>query len=135
MVLPVTAIATVILGAWYVVLTARVVDARRSAGVSLGDGGDERLTRRMRGQGNFVENVPIALLVLAVAEMQTVTTAPTLFTAVLAVAATALVAGRILHGVAFCFSDQWIFGRMVGMILTFLSMIALVLLAALALVL
>ncbi|MEO0679422.1 MAG: MAPEG family protein, partial [Pseudomonadota bacterium] len=43
---------------------------RQGAGVSLGDGGDLRLQRRTRAQGNLVEYAPLFLILLALAEMQ-----------------------------------------------------------------
>lgn len=50
-------------------LAARVVFLRRSARVGLGDGGDKVLMRRIRAHGNFVEYVPLALLMLALLEL------------------------------------------------------------------
>ena len=132
MLLPVTTITTITLAVWYVVLTMRVIDARRASGVAIGDGGDELLVRRMRGQANFAENVPITLLVLLVAEMQPVTVFADAFPIALAGAALAFTAGRVLHGYAFCFTEQWVFGRMWGMLLTFAAQIALIVLAVFA---
>ncbi|MDA8870798.1 MAPEG family protein [Rhizobiaceae bacterium] len=132
MVLPITTFATLALAGLYIVLTMRVIDARRAAGVSIGDGGDALLSRRMRGQANFTENVPITLLVMVVTELQTVTVLPNAFSILFALAAVAFVLGRVLHGCAFCFSDNWPFGRMGGMLLTFGSMIVLILLAIFA---
>lgn len=130
--LPITTLSTVALGALYIVLTIRVFGGRRSTGVSLGDGDDMMLTRRIRGQGNFVENVPITLFLILVAEMQRVSVLPDLFTIVLAITAAAFVLGRILHGYAFAFTDNWPFGRVVGMSLSFFSTAALVPLALFA---
>ncbi|MEL7229455.1 MAG: MAPEG family protein [Pseudomonadota bacterium] len=130
--LPVTTFSTIALGALYIVLTIRVFSGRRSTGVSLGDGDDKTLTRRIRGQGNFVENVPITILLILVAEMQTVSLLPGLFFALLVITAAAFVMGRLLHGYAFAFTDNWPFGRVVGMSLSFFSTIALVPLALFA---
>ena len=47
-------------------LTVHVGQTRRRLGISLGDGGDPRMLRAMRGQANFVELVPLILLQLAV---------------------------------------------------------------------
>ena len=47
-------------------LSIRVANARREIQVALGDGGKRMLQRRIRGQGNFIESVPMALLLLPV---------------------------------------------------------------------
>ncbi|KAJ8137878.1 hypothetical protein OY671_008910 [Metschnikowia pulcherrima] len=41
-------------------LTIRVGMVRRATGISVGDGGNEALIRRMRAQSNFIENAPSA---------------------------------------------------------------------------
>ena len=51
------------------VLILRVVHVRRSKKVSVGDGGHEDLTRRIRAHGNFIETVPMALLLMLIAEL------------------------------------------------------------------
>lgn len=58
-----------ILAVMFVVLAIRVIKARYRAKASLGDGGDEGLTRAIRVHGNFAEFVPFALLLIALAEM------------------------------------------------------------------
>lgn len=54
----------------FVLLSVRVIGARRAAKVAIGDGGDKALLRRMRVQANCAEYVPVALLLLALAELQ-----------------------------------------------------------------
>ncbi len=72
-------------------LGANAGRVRHRAGVSIGDGGDPRLLRAMRGQANFVEYVPICLVQLgAMAAMG----APVWVLHLLGVA---LTAGRVLH--------------------------------------
>ncbi|MEN0040280.1 MAG: MAPEG family protein [Pseudomonadota bacterium] len=132
MILPVTTFATIVLAGLYVALTMRVIDARRFAGVSLGDGGDERLTRTIRGQGNFVENVPIALLLILVTEMQTVALWTTTFDLLFVLATLSFVVGRVLHGIAFGFTMNWPLGRVGGMTLSLFSMLFLLILAIFA---
>lgn len=65
--IPVTltfAAAITLINLW---LQLRVGRARHSEGVSVGDGGNELVLRRMRAQANLVENAPFAgLLVLAI---------------------------------------------------------------------
>lgn len=67
--LPVTSLYAGLLGLLLVVLSARVVLVRRSAQVSLGSGGNAELEQRIRTQANFVEYVPLALLLLALLEL------------------------------------------------------------------
>ena len=58
-----------LLAVMFVALTIRVIKARYRAKASLGDGGDEGLTRAIRVHGNFAEFVPFALLLIALAEI------------------------------------------------------------------
>ena len=51
-------------GILHVIFTLRVGGYRFKSGISLGDGGDNELRNRIRAHGNFIENVPIALLLL-----------------------------------------------------------------------
>ena len=52
----------------FIVLTFAVIFARGRAKVGLGDGGNPDLLQAMRRQANFVENVPLTLLLMALAE-------------------------------------------------------------------
>ncbi len=54
----------------YIGLTFRVIILRNSRGVSLGDGGDPVLVRAIRVHANFIEYVPLALILLTAMEMQ-----------------------------------------------------------------
>ena len=60
----VTLLFAAIFGILHVVFTLRVGAYRFSSKISLGDEGDKELRNRIRGHGNFTENVPIALLLL-----------------------------------------------------------------------
>lgn len=96
-----------------VALSAGVIRQRARAKVSLGDGGDPGLIRWIRAQGNFVEYVPLALLVIALAEARG---APAL--AVHALGA-ALVLGRLLHAWGMTRARDLHPARGAGMVLTF----------------
>ena len=50
-------------------LTLDVVGIRRGQKISIGNGGREDLERKMRVHGNFIETVPIALLLMLIAEL------------------------------------------------------------------
>ena len=58
--------AAAILHVW---LSLRVVRLRRPLKIGLGDGGNEVLLRRVRAHGNFTENTPLFLVLLAVVEL------------------------------------------------------------------
>ncbi len=51
-------------------LSLRVAKTRGNVRVALGDGGNIVLQRRIRAQGNFIEYVPMALLLFLFVEMQ-----------------------------------------------------------------
>ena len=69
MILPITltfAGAAALLHIW---LAARVSRLRVAHKVSIGDGGNEALIRRMRAHANYGENMPIVLILLALLEL------------------------------------------------------------------
>ncbi|MBL4804907.1 MAG: MAPEG family protein [Alphaproteobacteria bacterium] len=72
-------------------LTLQVVQRRRETKTSLGTGKDEELERRVRTHGNFVETVPMALILILIAELSG---APYWM---LHIVALALVIGRGMH--------------------------------------
>ncbi|MEM8870268.1 MAG: MAPEG family protein [Pseudomonadota bacterium] len=82
--------------------------------VSVGDGGNPRLIRAMRGQANFVENVPMTLLLLlAMALLGTPIWLLHIF-------GLALIVARIAHGVHFLSADAPGWQRSTGAGLTIL---------------
>jgi len=69
MILPITltlAGAAAILLIW---LAGRVSRVRRQFRIGLGDGGNEALLRRIRAHGNYVENMPIVLILIGLIEL------------------------------------------------------------------
>lgn len=56
------------LGLMLVVLIVGVVRLRRKHRVSLGDGGQDELEKAIRAHGNFVEVVPLALIIMFILE-------------------------------------------------------------------
>jgi uncharacterized membrane protein YecN with MAPEG domain len=102
---------------WLLVLSLRVIAIRRRARVGLGDGGNPELERAIRGQANFVEYVPMALLMLLILEMSR-------FSIYLIHAlGIVLLIGRLLHGYAFAFTRNFPFGRVWGYALTAVVML------------
>ena len=69
MILPITltlAGAATLLHIW---LAARVSRVRRQFRIGLGDGGNEALLRRIRAHGNYVENMPIVIILIGLLEL------------------------------------------------------------------
>ena len=80
-----------IFGVLHVVFTLRVGGYRIRSGISLGDGGDNELRNRIRAHGNFIENVPIALLLLLLNDL--IGTSETTLT----ILGSTLLVSRIVH--------------------------------------
>ena len=107
----VTPIYAGILAIMFFVLSVRVVAVRSR--VSLGDGGDPVVLRRMRGHANFSEYVPLILLMMGLLELSH-------FSAYfLHAAGITLVFARLIHGYALSFTEKFKFGRFWGTALTF----------------
>ena len=66
--IPITAIFTGILAVMLVGFSIRVTRLRATKKISFFDGGDKQMGIAMRVQGNFIEYVPMALLVMALIE-------------------------------------------------------------------
>jgi uncharacterized membrane protein YecN with MAPEG domain len=99
-------------GILLIVLSLRVSFVRRDARIALGDGNNETLQRRIRAHGNFVEFVPIALILLALAEH---TGMGSLFIHLFGLV---LLGGRISHAYGICQANEVFIFRMFGTIAT-----------------
>lgn len=112
MVLPtITGLYAGFAGLMLLVLSLRVIRVRRVRSLSLGDGGDQDLARRIRAHGNFCEYVPLALILIGSVEAVTY---PDWVVHILGIT---LLTGRIVH--AWSISAQSILARVAGMSLTF----------------
>jgi len=119
----VTALYASILTLFYIALSFRVINIRRSDRISVGDGANPSLMRRMRIHGNFAEYVPLGLILMALIESMNV---DRLIVHALGVT---LLAGRIAHAYGLA-SDDRLKYRTVGMVLTFVCLICGALLCA-----
>ncbi|WP_136659026.1 MAPEG family protein [Nitratireductor sp. XY-223] len=101
----------------YVYLAVRVITTRRTVRIGLGDGGDAEMLRCIRVHANFAEYVPIGLLLMAMAELQS---APAWMTASIGLI---LVAGRLIHAAGVSRQPEVPGSRTLGMGLTFAALI------------
>ncbi|PAX08304.1 MAPEG family protein [Sphingomonas lenta] len=107
--LPITLVlagALTLINIW---LSFRVGAARRAHGISVGDGGNDQVLRRMRAHANFAENVPLVLILVGLIEFAA---SPSVY---LWVMAALFVVARIAHGIGM---DGWAPGRPIGAGLT-----------------
>lgn len=110
--LAVTPVYAGILAFLYLYLAYAVIRRRYSDHISLGDGGDASFLRTVRAHGNFAEYVPIALLLMAMAELGGAGAG------VLHSIGALLLAGRIAHGWCFLFTKRNLNVRVAGMAMT-----------------
>lgn len=103
--LPITLVLAGALALLNIWLSFRVGAVRRAAGVSVGDGGDERVLRRMRAHANFAENAPITLVMVGLIEFAA---SPSIW---LWAAAGLFLLGRVAHAFGM---DGWGPGRGIG---------------------
>ena len=115
---PITALWAGLLGILSLALAMNVVRGRVSENVIFGDGGVTILQQRIRVHGNFVEYVPIALVLLLVLELNG--TSPL----VLNVLGGGLFVGRLLHAFGLATNTGTSPGRFIGTILTWLAILA-----------
>ena len=113
----ITALYAGLLALLFVGLSVQVIRRRVSNMVSLGDGGDAELSRRVRVHGNFAEYVPLALILIALSETLG---APALLLHALGLAT---LVGRASHAWGLSPANKMQAFRTVGMMLTFAALI------------
>jgi uncharacterized membrane protein YecN with MAPEG domain len=126
MALTVTPVFAGLLALLYVALGVRVIRARNTFRISIGDKGNAALQRCIRVHSNFAEYVPMALLLLLTLELAGAASWT------LWILGAALLAGRLLHAYGVSQDPEPLPFRIAGMILTF-SVLILTALANLAL--
>lgn len=109
----VLAAALALINVW---LSIRVGQVRRAEKVFVGDGGNDRVLRRMRAHANFGENawvilVLVLLIELSVGDSWWLWAAAALF-----------VGGRVAHGIGM---DGWMAGRVAGTAITLMLQVVL----------
>ena len=109
---PVTGLYAGLLALLMLGLAARIPPLRFKARVGIGDGDDPALARAIRVHGNFVETVPMALVLLGLVEANGLA-APWLHALGMA-----LVAGRVAHAAGLSRSTGPSAARTAGMVAT-----------------
>jgi uncharacterized protein len=100
----------------FLLLSARVIAFRRQNRISLGDGDDPEMLRRIRAQGNFAEYATLGIVLLGIAELQGEANHWLYGMGAL------LLAGRLAHGLNFTFAWKSPVLRTGGMVLTLTSL-------------
>ncbi len=116
--LPITltiAAGAALVNIWLMIRCGR---ARTKGKISIGDGGDEFLIRRMRAHANFVESAPFVLVLIAALEASGHGGTWLWYVGIL------YIFGRLAHGLGM---DGGTFekGRMVGTLITLLTLLGL----------
>ena len=118
-----TAAAAALINFW---LANRVGRVRMREKISIGDGGNEGLSRRMRAQLNFAENTPFVLILIAAIELSG------RGGVWLSLVGGAYMLGRVLHGLGMD-GGSLEKGRMIGTVVTMLTHVVLSVAAVLVL--
>lgn len=116
---PITSIYAALCGLLLLWLSWRVVEVRRSERIGLGHADNRLLERRVRIHGNFVEHVPMVLLLMALAEGSGIAAWA------LHLAGATLVLARLLHAWGLSMSAGLSTGRFWGVLLTWLTIFGL----------
>jgi uncharacterized membrane protein YecN with MAPEG domain len=111
--MPVTALYAALLALLFLLLSVRVIAQRREAHVEIGHGDNAQLLRRMRVHANFAEYVPLALLLMALAESLK---APS---AILHLFGLTLLVARLIHAYGLSQTPHILRFRVLGVTLTF----------------
>ena len=122
--LPATLSAAASLALVNIWLSMRIGKVRTTEKISIGDGGHDLLSRRMRAQLNFAENTPLVLILIAAIEIAG--RGGMWLKAVGAIYAL----GRVAHGIGMD-GGSLERGRMVGTIVTMLTLLGLAVVAVL----
>ncbi|WP_306253169.1 MAPEG family protein [Parvularcula sp. IMCC14364] len=112
-----TALYAIFLSIIFLWLSLRVIGFRRRNKIALSDNGDRIMLRRSRVQANFTEYTPLALILLAVAEINGGAGWA------LHIAGASLLLGRVLHAIGFSSEPDIMPLRVSGMLLTLISFI------------
>jgi uncharacterized protein len=122
--LPITLTMAALAALMNTILMARAGQARGKAKISVGDGGNDLLLRRMRAQANFLESVPLLLILLGLIEhyLKTINQSYGHGPIALWVISIIVIFGRVTHALAM--ENRFPNGRVIGTLLSVLAFIA-----------
>lgn len=118
----ITSVIASILTIIFVRLSFDVIKLRRKNQVRLGTGGVEELEKAIRAQANFAEYVPIGLILISCLEANAAPWWLVLLPGI------TLIVGRIIHAIGIQEPPPHISKRVLGMKITFFTLIALAIL-------
>lgn len=113
--LPITSLFAAAFAVALVALSFPISLRRMKVGDMVGDSTDEDLRRRIRAQGNFIEYIPLGVLLLGLVEAQAGNTL------VVVTIGSLMVFGRVLHAIGMFSSSGPLRGF--GMIFTYLALL------------
>ena len=116
----VTSLVAAVLTAIFIKLSLAVIGLRKKNRVGLGSGGHEDLERAIRAQGNFAEYVPFGIILIGCLEING---APWWLVAMPGIV---LIIGRLIHAVGINTPPPDFSKRVLGMKLTFATLVTLV---------
>lgn len=111
----ITSFTASVLAIMLVALSIYVGIYRNTAKIMVGTGNDEKLTIRIRAQGNFTEYAPMALIIIALCEYQKFSSTLVLILAAL------IIIGRLTHAIGML--KNLVIFKFIGMIGTYLCII------------
>ena len=101
----------------YLGLSINVIRFRLSGQISIGDGGDKRLAHAVRAHANFIEYVPLMLILMWFIETLTFSSATVFWIGSI------LLVARLLHILGMLFPVKLMTLRPLGMVGTFAAML------------
>ena len=113
----ITAFYASLLALGYVYLSFLVIGVRRRELISLGDGANHELEKNIRAHANFIEYVPLILILMLCLESMTQ------WQWMLHIGGIGVMLGRVLHAWGLRHHEGASWQRLVGMVLTFATIV------------
>jgi uncharacterized protein len=119
--MPITTFYAALFAPLLIFLAVRIIRTRRAARIGIGHAENTELLRAIRAHGNFTEYVPLALILLALAESNGA------MPLILHACGLALLAGRCIHAYGISQRQEPLKFRVTGMAMTFSVLLVLAL--------